>query len=196
MAQVARHPDIEAVVTGIVGCAGLLPTGALVCCSLRATAACCPRRPLLHPRARCTTHGTHPAHTHTHTHSHTSRTRHRRTSRCHQGGQGHLPRQQGDAHCWRALCAPARAAARRPHPASRQRAQRHLPGHAGAARGRAAQVGHGALCVCERDCVSGCVCVCGVCALVRVGASHEHACWLRCVDTRSGACVRQPPSNQ
>lgn len=25
--QVARHPDCEAVVTGIVGCAGLLPTG-------------------------------------------------------------------------------------------------------------------------------------------------------------------------
>lgn len=25
--QVARHPECEAVVTGIVGCAGLLPTG-------------------------------------------------------------------------------------------------------------------------------------------------------------------------
>jgi hypothetical protein len=29
-AQVARHPEIEAVVTGIVGCAGLLPTVAAI----------------------------------------------------------------------------------------------------------------------------------------------------------------------
>jgi len=28
--QVARHPEIEAVVTGIVGCAGLLPTVAAI----------------------------------------------------------------------------------------------------------------------------------------------------------------------
>ncbi len=97
--EVARHPEIDAVVTGIVGAPPpLTPTrfvSPLFMASHKIEMRACARYRLRGPAA---------------------------DSGGDQSRQGHLPRQQGDTHRRRPLCAPPGAPAWRQHPAGRLRA--------------------------------------------------------------------------